>query len=103
LQVVEAVRRFGAETTADGWEHQASCRREDPALFFGPAGFESKQDRQRRETAAKAVCATCPVVAPCREYALTTGEAYGVWGGLGETDRRSLLAQRATTLTARAG
>ncbi|MFA9444022.1 WhiB family transcriptional regulator [Egicoccus sp. AB-alg6-2] len=76
------------------WEERASCRSEDPALFFGPAGFESKHDRLQRESAAKAVCSVCPAMAACREYAVVTGEAYGVWGGLGETDRRALIASR---------
>ena len=38
----------------------------------------------------------CPVLEPCREYALTSEEIYGVWGGLGENERRSLL-ERVTT------
>ncbi|MFA9432879.1 WhiB family transcriptional regulator [Egicoccus sp. AB-alg2] len=89
---------------SEAWEQQARCRTEDPALFFGPAGFESKQDRQHREDAAKAVCAACPVLARCREHALMSGEAYGVWGGLGEMDRRSLLARQEPALASvRAG
>ncbi len=73
------------------WELDALCRGREGGLFFGPHGFESKQDRAVREEAAKAVCARCPVLAPCREHALRHGEAYGVWGGLGEAERRALL------------
>lgn len=94
---------IGATLFVDNdWEHHARCRTEDPGLFFGPAGFESKHDRQAREKTAKAVCATCPVIAACRDHALATGEAYGVWGGLGETDRRSALARRGRQVTAHA-
>lgn len=77
-----------------GWEKDARCRGEDSALFFGPNQFEPKHERLAREAAAKVVCANCPAVGPCREYALSNGELYGVWGGLGEGDRRALLAGR---------
>jgi WhiB family transcriptional regulator, redox-sensing transcriptional regulator len=87
---------------AEGWELEARCREEDPALFFGPNRFEPKQERLARETAAKEVCATCPAIQACREHALLAGELYGVWGGLGETDRRTILAQRERQLTATA-
>jgi WhiB family transcriptional regulator, redox-sensing transcriptional regulator len=87
---------------AEGWELQARCRGEDPALFFGPNRFEPKRERLEREAAAKEVCATCPAVRACREHALESGEMYGVWGGLGESDRRALLHQRGGRLTATA-
>lgn len=83
-----------------GWDHQAGCRTHDPALFFGPNRFEPKRERLAREAEAKAVCATCPCLAACREYALSAGELYGVWGGLGEADRRELLADRGSIATA---
>lgn len=73
------------------WELDALCRGTEGGLFFGPHGFESKQDRAVREEAAKAICAHCPVLSACRERALQHGEAYGVWGGLGEAERRALL------------
>jgi len=59
----------------------------DLTLFFGPEG-ERQQQRERREHAAKAVCARCPVWVECLEYALTQPEHYGVWGGSGENARR---------------
>ena len=89
-------------TPAEGWEIQARCRDEDPALFFGPNRFEPKRERLAREAAAKEVCATCPAVQACREHALAMGELYGVWGGLGEADRRAILARRGHRLTAAA-
>ena len=78
----------------DGWELEARCRAEDPTLFFGPNRFEPKRERLQREAAAKAVCAGCPALVACREHALEQGELYGVWGGLGEADRRTMLAAR---------
>lgn len=79
---------------SDGWELDARCRGEEDALFFGPNRFEPKRERLAREQAAKAICAGCPVVAECRDFALRHGEMYGVWGGLGEGDRRVLFEGR---------
>jgi WhiB family redox-sensing transcriptional regulator len=39
---------------------------------------------------AKAVYARYPVREACLRYAVTTGQAYGIWGGLTEDERRSL-------------
>lgn len=86
----------------NGWELQARCRTRDAALFFGPNRFEPKHERLAREAAAKEICQTCPALDPCREHALRTGEAYGVWGGLGEFERRALLTDR-DTVTRKAG
>jgi WhiB family transcriptional regulator, redox-sensing transcriptional regulator len=81
--------------TGAAWELEARCRGVDGTLFFGPHGFEPKQQRAEREAAAKELCAACPVVAPCREHALRHQELYGVWGGLGEAERRALLERGA--------
>ena len=78
------------------WEARAACKGCDPSLFFGPNQFEPKRDREAREAAAKAVCARCPVIDDCRERAILSGELYGVWGGLGEVERRTLLLRTAT-------
>ncbi len=75
------------------WERHAACKGEDAALFFGPTGFEPKRDRERRESIAKSVCARCPVADPCREMSISQGEVYGVWGGLGELERRAILTR----------
>ncbi|MTV24726.1 WhiB family transcriptional regulator [Nitriliruptoraceae bacterium ZYF776] len=82
----------------DGWELEGRCRSEDPTLFFGPNRFEPKRERLAREAAAKAICAECPALVACREHAVLHGELYGVWGGMGETDRRSLIAAHEGTI-----
>jgi len=84
------------------WEHHARCRSEGAGLFFGPNRFEPKLERTARETAAKAVCADCPVIEPCRQHALAEAEPYGVWGGMGEVERRAMLEQRSSEVTATA-
>lgn len=75
----------------EGWEQYAACRGADTSLFFGPVGFEPKRERTAREGAAKELCSRCPVIEPCRRHALVTGEVFGVWGGLGEAERRAHL------------
>lgn len=73
------------------WEGDARCRGRDASLFFGPNRFEPKRERLEREAAAKEICARCPAISSCRTFALSEGEMYGVWGGLGEAERRSIL------------
>lgn len=68
------------------WRHRARCKGEDPELFF-PAGTGSVYDTQIAQ--AKAVCARCPVIEQCREWALESGEG-GIWGGMSEEERRAL-------------
>jgi WhiB family redox-sensing transcriptional regulator len=72
----------------------ARCHGADPELFFGPPGMEARSDRLQREAQAKTLCKECPAMLACREHALANDEAYGVWGGLGEQERRMLLARR---------
>jgi WhiB family redox-sensing transcriptional regulator len=69
------------------WRHKAACRAEDPELFF-PAGTSGPAIEQMNE--AKAVCRRCPVSSACLNYALTTGQNDGVWGGMTEAERRAL-------------
>ncbi len=91
-------RLFLVEPEND-WRNQAACRNMDPDVFFSPDAFETKQERDDREAAAKAVCATCPVRERCLEYALEAGERYGIWGGLTELERRALARQRVAVET----
>jgi WhiB family redox-sensing transcriptional regulator len=75
------------------WQLRGSCRdRQAAALFFHPSG-ERGEAHDARETAAKAVCAGCPVRPECRRYALDAREQYGVWGGLTEDERHRLLVR----------
>lgn len=78
---------------ADWWDWQlhAACRGMDSAVFFHPEG-ERGSARRRREQAAKAVCATCPVQLRCAEHALRVQEPYGIWGGVGEEERAAQIA-----------
>ncbi|MFI6648215.1 WhiB family transcriptional regulator [Streptomyces sp. NPDC050529] len=71
----------------ENWRMHAACREEDPDLFF-PIGSTGPALVQTED--AKAVCRSCPVQAECLRWALENGQDAGVWGGLGETERRAL-------------
>jgi WhiB family transcriptional regulator, redox-sensing transcriptional regulator len=75
----------------DGWRAEAACRGEDPELFF-PAGSTGPALLQIAE--AKEVCARCPVRDACLDFALGSGQRFGIWGGLTEDERRSLRRRR---------
>jgi WhiB family redox-sensing transcriptional regulator len=73
------------------WSELAACRSVDPELFFpvseiGPA--------RHQVATAKAVCGECPVSQLCLDYALSTRQAHGVWGGLTVDERRAAAARR---------
>jgi WhiB family transcriptional regulator, redox-sensing transcriptional regulator len=66
---------------------RAACRDVDPELFF-PIGAGPAAHAQVH--AAKSVCRRCEVREPCLDWAITTGQDEGVWGGLEPADRRRL-------------
>lgn len=80
------------------WAQHAKCRWIDPELFFAADG-ERGAAKVRREQAAKAVCAICPVRAECATYAVDTRQHEGVWGGLTETERAQLRRRARTAAT----
>jgi hypothetical protein len=58
------------------------CRADADAMFPG----SNEQDIDY----AKSFCRRCPAVESCLQWALETGEQYGVWGGLSEKERLAL-------------
>jgi WhiB family redox-sensing transcriptional regulator len=73
------------------WQYEGACRSLPTEMFFHPDG-ERGSRREARIRAAKAVCATCPVVAACRAHALSVQEPYGIWGGLTEEERLEIIS-----------
>jgi WhiB family redox-sensing transcriptional regulator len=93
--MAELSRLPGPSADAYEWQFEGACLTADPSLFFHPDG-ERGPSRARRDAAAVAVCAGCPVLQQCREHGLSVREPYGVWGGLTEDDRETLYrSQRA--------
>ncbi|MGQ0615909.1 MAG: WhiB family transcriptional regulator [Acidimicrobiia bacterium] len=68
------------------WMHKGLCREIPPATFFPSDGVGVD--------VARRICATCPVKAPCLEYALENRIDHGVWGGCSERERRRILKRR---------
>jgi WhiB family transcriptional regulator, redox-sensing transcriptional regulator len=79
-----------ADVPASRWRDAAVCRQADPELFF-PIGSTGRAEAEI--SAAKAVCARCPVRRPCLTFALHTAQQFGIWGGCDETERRMLHLQ----------
>jgi WhiB family redox-sensing transcriptional regulator len=73
------------------WRVGALCRGDDAVHFFAPAHLERKPEKDSREAQARALCARCPVLSSCLDYALSAGEPHGIWGGLNELQRRRML------------
>jgi WhiB family redox-sensing transcriptional regulator len=70
-----------------GWQQDAACKdAPDPDVFFPGKGEDAE--------AAKRVCASCPVLGECLEFALATMRAperdHGVYGGLTPAERARL-------------
>ncbi len=59
------------------WSARGACRSLPHRIFFPTRGEDY--------SAARAVCAACPVVASCCDYALALPGLKGIWGGLSET------------------
>ncbi|MCZ1006377.1 WhiB family transcriptional regulator [Streptomyces lydicus] len=88
-------RRLRQQSNGDAgdWRHQGVCREEEePDLFF-PVGNTGPALLQIEE--AKAVCRRCPVMPQCQDWALTTRMPDGVWGGMSEAERATVLRHRA--------
>ena len=84
------------------WMAEGKCREHPPEKFFPSdgAGVEI----------AKRICADCPVLESCLEYALFHNIEHGVWGGASERargriarDRRSLARNFDLTLSSSDG
>lgn len=65
------------------WTELAACQYVGDDFWFPEKGGSTR--------AAKRVCMACEVRIPCLEYALEHREAFGIWGGLSEPERRAIL------------
>ncbi len=75
--------RLPAPRLEGDWRHRAVCRDADLELFF-PVGTSGPALAQ--VDAAKAVCASCPVIAECLAFA-TWALPDGIAGGLTAAER----------------
>lgn len=75
------------------WQERGSCRTADPSLFHYSEG-ERTVSRRAKDWAAKRICAGCPVLQECAEWALATAEPWGTWGAMTEAERAKLLGRK---------
>jgi WhiB family redox-sensing transcriptional regulator len=76
---------------AADWLSAGACTSADPDLFF-PISLSGPGQEQVK--AARDVCAQCDVRAKCLEFALSTRQMYGIWGGTTPEERTRLLRRR---------
>jgi WhiB family transcriptional regulator, redox-sensing transcriptional regulator len=69
------------------WSDVASCRGEDPELFY-PEGDQPDKEARR-------ICLTRPVREQCLEHALKHDERFGIWGGLPAKERQQVKGRMA--------
>ncbi|MFB9745428.1 WhiB family transcriptional regulator, partial [Pseudonocardia sulfidoxydans] len=84
-----------ARNEVRNWRADALCVQVDPDLFFPEADRGTAFDRQ--VTAAKRVCAGCPVLTQCLDYALWALPD-GIAGGTTPAERVSLRRRRGVEL-----
>lgn len=79
----------------DNWRDRGRCAEVDPEIFYPGKGVPT--------AAAKAICRGCEVRFQCLDYALETGEQWGVWGGLSVQERSRLRGAAAVAVRDAAG
>ncbi len=73
------------------WVDQGICKGRSPE-WVNAVFFPTRGDVSRHQTAMD-LCARCPVVDPCRMYAIANPKVKGIWGGLSEQQRRDIRAR----------
>ncbi|MFJ7278150.1 WhiB family transcriptional regulator [Kitasatospora sp. NPDC098663] len=73
----------------------AACADSDTALFFPDPEEMGPETAEWAERRAKMMCAGCPVKSMCLADALERREPHGIFGGLNERERNSLLRRAA--------
>lgn len=76
------------------WTEDAVCAQADPDAFYPDKGGSSMAVKRLCNGDPAAGTDPCPVRTQCLEQALRTNEAWGIWGGTSERDRRALRQQR---------
>lgn len=80
---------MSALAAARNWRDLAACRGADPDLFF-PAPAPGTEAARRQAAQAITFCTGCPVRPECLDFAVSTRQDHGVWGGTAETERASV-------------
>lgn len=68
------------------WADYAACQGASPELFYPKQGYSSGPARK--------ICAGCSVRTECLEWSIRNREWFGVWGGVAERKRRTMIRLR---------
>lgn len=63
------------------WRDLAACVSVDAELWFIQRSDGDQEVRRQKRLAAKRICKACEVQVQCLDYARSTGQEYGIWGG----------------------
>lgn len=68
----------------------------DPEIFYPASEVDDHSEQYAEDVAfAATYCNTCPAQLECLRTALDKPEDWGVWGGVGRRERRSILRRNA--------
>lgn len=70
------------------WRKEALCIEQSPDIFF-PESAQSNSP-------AKRICEMCAVRLDCLDYAITTNQQFGIWGGTVERERATMRKMMGT-------
>ncbi len=76
------------------WQDDANCTGANANLFFPERGASTGK--------AKLICRECRVRPECLEFAISTREKFGIWGGMSERERRRVRKERQIAASRRA-
>lgn len=91
----EAGKAFLELVITDG--NKPACAGVEPELFF-PL-YTDREEGEATEALAKSVCRRCPITSQCLEFALATGDAHAILGGMTPEERRALIRRNNTPTT----
>jgi WhiB family transcriptional regulator, redox-sensing transcriptional regulator len=74
------------------WQAAGACLSADPEIFFPVSGTGAFAAQIQR---ARSICARCPVRRECLDFAMSSGEMHGIWGGTTPEDRTRTRRQEA--------
>lgn len=75
------------------WQQDGLCRTQGQDLFFYD-DMERGPEKDMKIEAAVAICNQCPVAKQCLDFAMSTDQNYGVWGGQTEEARAKLKKRK---------
>lgn len=68
------------------WQDGALCSGMDPNIFFN----DEKSLDKHYLGVVREICSNCAVSADCLQTALSNDDAFGIWGGTTERERRRM-------------